>query len=255
MMAAQTPDTTATLSDPTADTYGSVTEERFVPTDTNFEELDLMHGQRPPLPPEARGKFKGRLACDILLALLALGAGAAAWWTRRTLLQAQAATHAELDNLHHNMQQLANEASDQIAVLQQRVATLEQRQAHPLPTKSVATSEPTEPRQTQPTTLYLAKADENGRFTRVSRQFELGNSLFALTTTDGEHGSFAVIDHRDVHRFALMMPTENLTRACEGQSIQVSAGMTRIVTDREGEALCERGQWRVVTKALIHYEA
>ena len=88
----------------------------------------------------------------------------------------------------------------------------------------------------------------------MSEQFELGNSLFELTTADGVHGTYQVIDNRDVHRFALMMPTENLTRACIGNNIQLSSGFSRIVTDRDGEAVREQGQWQVTKQAAIHYE-
>ena len=62
------------------------------------------------------------------------------------------------------------------------------------------------------------------------------------------------MDNRDVHRFALMMPTENLTRSCTGPNIQLSAGFTHIVTDHDGEAVNEKGQWQVTRPAIIHYE-
>ena len=63
-----------------------------------------------------------------------------------------------------------------------------------------------------------------------------------------------VIDNRDVHHFALMMPTENLMRACTGNAIQMANGKTRIVTDRPGEAQLDNGKWRITLKANIHYE-
>lgn len=103
-------------------------------------------------------------------------------------------------------------------------------------------------------TIYLGKADAQGCFVHVSECFELGNSLFELTTTDSRQGTFVVIDNTNVHRFALMMPTENLICACSGESIQISTGKKRIVTDRPGEAVCEQGVWRITRKAAIHYE-
>ena len=84
---------------------------------------------------------------------------------------------------------------------------------------------------------------------------ERGNSIFQLSTTDGTTGSFIVIDDDEVNRLALMMPTENLTRACTGNNIQVSGGMRRIVTDTAGRAVLDNGRWRIVTPAKIHYEA
>ena len=101
--------------------------------------------------------------------------------------------------------------------------------------------------------LFTSKPDENDDFTRVSDTFEPGNSIYVLTTFDGQHGKFEVIDKPEVHTFALMMPAENLIRACSGNAIQIPSG-TRIVTDRPGEAEFIDGKWHVVVKAIIHYE-
>ena len=101
--------------------------------------------------------------------------------------------------------------------------------------------------------LFMSKPDENDDFTRVSDTFEPGNSIYVLTTFDGQHGNFEVIDKPEVHRFALMMPAENLIRACSGNAIQIPSG-TRIITDRAGEAEFIDGKWHVVVKAIIHYE-
>ena len=101
--------------------------------------------------------------------------------------------------------------------------------------------------------LFMSKPDENDDFTRVSDTLEPGNSIYVLTTFDGTHGKFEVIDRPEVHRFALMMPAENLIRACSGNAIQIPSG-TRIVTDRPGEAEFVDGKWHVVVKAIIHYE-
>jgi hypothetical protein len=101
--------------------------------------------------------------------------------------------------------------------------------------------------------LFMSKPDENDDFTRVSDELEPGNSIYVLTTFDGIHGKFEVIDRPEVHRFALMMPAENLIRACSGNAIQIPSG-THIVTDRPGEAEFIDGKWHVVVKAIIHYE-
>lgn len=101
--------------------------------------------------------------------------------------------------------------------------------------------------------LFMSRPDENDDFTRVSDTFEPGNSIYVLTTFDGTHGTFEIIDKPEVHRFALMMPAENLIRACSGNAIQIPSG-TRIVTDRAGEAEFIDGRWHVVVKAIIHYE-
>ena len=209
---------------------------------------------------EEKGSFNGHLLFDILLALVALGSLALAWLNRSELNKLRRATRSELETNNENMQQLANDVSQHVKALLLRVGNIEANQRVMKPRQVARHDE----QQTevpakldeQPTerTYYLSKPDDNDCFNRVSDEFELGNSLFVLTTTDGVHGTYQVIDNRDVHRFALMMPTENLTRACSGNAIQMSAGMTRIITDRPGEALFDNGQWRVIVKAIIHYE-
>ena len=101
--------------------------------------------------------------------------------------------------------------------------------------------------------LFMSKPDENDNFTRVSDTMEPGNSIYVLTTFDGQHGTFEVIDKPEVHSFALILPAENLLRACSGNAIQIPNG-TRIVTDRAGEAEFIDGKWHIIVKAIIHYE-
>ncbi|MGN0214129.1 MAG: hypothetical protein ACI4AH_04890 [Muribaculaceae bacterium] len=107
----------------------------------------------------------------------------------------------------------------------------------------------------EPKKYYLAKPDSNDYFMRATEELEIGNSIYELCTFDGITGTYRVIDNADVHHFALMMPTENLVRACTGNGIQISNGKSRIVTDRDGTARCENGRWHVAVKAIIHYEA
>ena len=103
-------------------------------------------------------------------------------------------------------------------------------------------------------TFYLSRPDANDCFANAAISFQPGNSLFTLFTDDGINGTFTVINNPDVHRLALMMPTQNLTRACSGDAIQTSEGKTRIVTHRPGRAVHEGGKWHITVKAVIHYE-
>ena len=190
-----------------------------------------------------------------LATLLAVGGGVLAFLTRRELADLQETYNQALEQTNENVSRLAEQHVQEMAAMQQQVTRLTAAvrsltDAKPRPARQRSES----PAPAGPQTLYLAKPDDGGAFSRVSAQFELGNSLFVLTTTDGVHGSFAVIDNADVHRCALMMPTENLTRACAGDAIQRAAGMTRIVTDQPGEAVMDNGAWRVTRKATIHYE-
>lgn len=124
-----------------------------------------------------------------------------------------------------------------------RQVTVGQSTAMPKPEKKAGASK-----------IFLSRPDDKGVFLAVSTHIEPGNSIFVLTTADGTTGTFAVINDAGVHQLALMMPTENLTRACTGHNIQISAGKTRIVTDAPGRAVKEGRQWKIVQQATIHYE-
>lgn len=188
--------------------------------------------------------------------LLAVASGVMAFLARREVADMQETYNKALEQTNNDMRRLAEESAREVNALRMQVA----RMAAATPARATVVKEPQHQRSAQqppqpsgPQTFYLAKPDAEGVFTRVSTAFELGNSLFLLTTADGVRGTFTVIDNADVHRFALMMPTDNLTRACSGEGIQLSAGRERIVTDAPGEAVMENGSWHVVRKALIRY--
>jgi hypothetical protein len=177
----------------------------------------------------------------------------------------------ELDRTNANLQEFSTDAADQMKALSIRLTGKNPRiQADDAP----AVAQPIEDLQqseddTQPQeeqeevvaqederevmNLFMSRPDDDDNFTRVSDTFEPGNSIYVLTTFDGVHGTFEVIDKPEVHSFALLMPAENLMRACSGNAIQIPSG-THIVTDRAGEAEFSDGKWHVVVKAIIHYE-
>ncbi len=172
------------------------------------------------------------------------------------LQQSLAEASARIDAIEQGLQSVADEV--------QRIAS------RPVVGIPVAQSEPEVvcqgaqlvPNQAQtaadtpvsPQVFYMSRPDSNGCFMRASASFEAGNSIFRLVTTDGLTATFEVIDDQNVHRIALMMPTENLTVACVGESIQLSHGKRRVVTDAPGEAVLECGKWHVTRRATIHYE-
>lgn len=105
-----------------------------------------------------------------------------------------------------------------------------------------------------PRTIYLAQANTQGVFVRADAEYNMGNSIFKLVTTDGVSGSFSVIEDSNVYELALMMPVDFLINACAGKNLQIAQGMKTIVTDNAGTAIFENGKWRVIRKAEIHYE-
>lgn len=257
---AQVPTETPVSSDST--TSSAAVEEPVTTTDDQppvedyppVEEVapQPAHDTTPP-PNKAMGLLVAACCVTMLLALAACVMGV---MNRREISALKQALADNLDQTDTNIKKLAEETARHVNGLNDRLhatqRTIRQNNiaATPPQHRSRAAAAPQ-----LPTVLYLAKPDENNCFSRIADHFELGNSIFELRTSDGLHGTFTVIDRDDVHRFALMMPTENLTKACDGEGIQRAAGMTRIVTDQPGTAVLDNGQWRIVEKAVIHYTA
>ena len=162
-----------------------------------------------------------------------------------------AALKTALKQRNEEVGQHLKSLSAQLAQVEER---LSQRVATPsVPTQPKPKAAPQKPKAV-PSEFFVSRADEGGFFSSVSSRMEPGNSIFRLSTADGVNATFEVICDAGVHQLALMMPTENLTRACTGENIQISAGKTRIVCDAPGTAKKEGNRWRIVKPAVIHYE-
>jgi hypothetical protein len=201
----------------------------------------------------------------ILGSLLGLCALLVALSNRSKINAMRSSFARELDRTNANLQEFSTDAAEQMKALSIRLTG---KAGNYKPVEAPAFTAPvdqndeeenetvvaeSEQEEGEVLNLFTSKPDENDDFTRVSDTFEPGNSIYVLTTFDGQHGTFEVIDKPEVHNFALMMPAENLIRACSGNAIQIPSG-TRIVTDRPGEAEFIDGKWHIVVKAIIHYE-
>ncbi|MDD6900963.1 MAG: hypothetical protein PUE25_03945 [bacterium] len=163
-----------------------------------------------------------------------------------------AALKTALKQRNEEVGQHLKSLSAQLVQVEERISRREATQSVPTqPTPKAAA--PQKPKA-MPTEFFVSRADEGGFFSSVSSRMEPGNSIFRLSTADGVNATFEVICDAGVHQLALMMPTENLTRACTGENIQISAGKTRIVCDAPGTAKKEGNRWRIVKPAVIHYE-
>lgn len=164
----------------------------------------------------------------------------------------------EIAALKTALKQRNEEVSQHLKALSAQLAQVEERLSQREATQSVPQQKPKAAPPQKPkamtTEFFVSRADEGGFFSSVSSRMEPGNSIFRLSTADGVNATFEVICDAGVHQLALMMPTENLTRACTGENIQISAGKTRIVCDAPGTAKKEGNRWRIVKPAVIHYE-
>ena len=165
----------------------------------------------------------------------------------------------EIAALKTALKQRNEEVGQHLKSLSAQLVQVEERISQRVATQSVPTqptpkaAAPQKPKAV-PSEFFVSRADEGGFFSSVSSRMEPGNSIFRLSTADGVNATFEVICDAGVHQLALMMPTENLTRACTGENIQISAGKTRIVCDAPGTAKKEGNRWRIVKPAVIHYE-
>ena len=162
-----------------------------------------------------------------------------------------AALKTALKQRNEEVGQHLKSLSAQLAQVEERLSRREATQS--VPQQKPKAAPPQKPKA-MPTEFFVSRADEGGFFSSVSSRMEPGNSIFRLSTADGVNATFEVICDAGVHQLALMMPTENLTRACTGENIQISAGKTRIVCDAPGTAKKEGNRWRIVKPAVIHYE-
>ena len=207
----------------------------------------------------------------IIGALLGLCALLTALSNRGKIKEMQRTFARELERTNANLQEFSTDAAEQMKALSIRLTgkgyrkpetvvepeamAVEEPVIEEVPEDAEAVAAAAEPQEEAPEVmnLFMNRPDEDDNFTRVSDTFQPGNSIYVLTTFDGKHGTFEIIDQPEVHQFALMMPAENLIRACSGNAIQIPSG-NRIVTDRAGEAEFVDGKWHVVVKAIIHYE-
>ena len=164
----------------------------------------------------------------------------------------------EIAALKTALKQRNEEVGQHLKALSAQLAQVEERLSQREATQSVPQQKPKaaapQKPKAMPSEFFVSRADEGGFFSSVSSRMEPGNSIFRLSTADGVNATFEVICDAGVHQLALMMPTENLTRACTGENIQISAGKTRIVCDAPGTAKKEGNRWRIVKPAVIHYE-
>ena len=163
-----------------------------------------------------------------------------------------AALKTALKQRNEEVGQHLKSLSAQLVQVEERISQREATQS--VPTQPKPKAAPPQKPKAVPSEFFVSRADEGGFFSSVSSRMEPGNSIFRLSTADGVNATFEVICDAGVHQLALMMPTENLTRACTGENIQISAGKTRIVCDAPGTAKKEGNRWRIVKPAVIHYE-
>lgn len=108
--------------------------------------------------------------------------------------------------------------------------------------------------QGQSRDIYLGRVNSKGLFVRADRNFNPGNSIYVLHTSDGFTGTFYIADHSSVPDLVFPRPQEMLAGGCVAMDITDTRGRSRIRTEAPGTAIFENNCWRVTRKARIRYE-
>lgn len=110
-----------------------------------------------------------------------------------------------------------------------------------------------EPPKPQTMEVYLAAPSADGSFPSVSSREQIGKSIYVLSTQDGMNGTFSIIDSNDAIATAMISISQFLKPVCKvnGSTAQYPH---HIITDEVGTASKEGGLWKVVRKAIVHFE-
>lgn len=100
---------------------------------------------------------------------------------------------------------------------------------------------------------FLPSPTAEGTFDTYSDEEEIGKSIFALHTQDGEHGTFALLQTPDALATAMISVSQFLKPVCRitGNTHKMPE---RIETIEEGEAQKIDDKWTVTKKTVIKFE-
>ena len=101
--------------------------------------------------------------------------------------------------------------------------------------------------------LYLAAPTPDGVFLQASETEQIGKSIYQLTTTDGQNGTFILLDTPDAIATAMISVSQFVKPACK-VSGNTAIQPRHIITEEEGAASREGTGWKITRKAVVHFE-
>ena len=106
-----------------------------------------------------------------------------------------------------------------------------------------------------PTTqhLFLAAPTPDGVFLQASETEQIGKSIYQLTTSDGQNGTFILLDTPDAIATAMISVSQFVKPACK-VSGNTALQPRHIITEEEGAASREGTGWKITRKAVVHFE-
>lgn len=107
--------------------------------------------------------------------------------------------------------------------------------------------------QGKPREIYLGRVNSKGIFIRADRHAVDGQSIYKLTTTNGQQGTYALINNPLIEEQVLDDPGKWLAGGCFAKDIFDTEGRQSICMETPGTAVFRDGAWRVEKKAKIRY--
>lgn len=101
--------------------------------------------------------------------------------------------------------------------------------------------------------VYLGRVNSKGIFVRADRHAVDGQSIYKLSTTNGQSGTYAIINNPLIEEQALDDPGKWLAGGCFAKDIFDTEGRKGVRTETPGTAVFRDGAWRVERKAKIRY--
>ena len=101
--------------------------------------------------------------------------------------------------------------------------------------------------------LYLAAPSPDGTFSQASAMEQIGKSIYQLTTTDGQNGTFILLDTPDAIATAMISVSQFVKPACK-ISGNTAIQPRHIITEEEGAASREGTGWKITRKAIVRFE-
>lgn len=101
--------------------------------------------------------------------------------------------------------------------------------------------------------FYLAAPTPDGTFSQASAMEQIGKSIYQLTTTDGQNGTFILLDTPDAIATAMISVSQFVKPACK-ISGNTAIQPRHIITEEEGAASREGTGWKITRKAVVRFE-
>lgn len=152
-----------------------------------------------------------------------------------------------------------SELKKSIRDMEKRIDDFSARQVRPANSERPAEPEchkpsaPTEQNTTpHPQTLFLPAPSPDGVFHEAFAAPRIGHTVYQMTTTDGNNGTFIFYDSRDALATAMISISEIVKTVCRIDNSKKSP--RNIVNVKEGHVARDGNTWKVTEKATVRFE-